>query len=67
MVRLGWEHLEQIVFRDWGCQEKQTIRDVSALCAYARVCAWKSSVTEFPCSLGCSELEFTVCYLDVLF
>lgn len=58
MVRLGWKHLEPIVFRDWGCQEKQTICDVSALFADARIYAWKSPVTEFACSLGCSHQVF---------
>lgn len=60
----GWKHLEQIVFRDQEYQEKQTIHDVSALFADARIYARKSSVAEFPCSLN---RNLTICHLDMLF
>lgn len=31
MVRLGWEHPEQIVFRDWGRQEKPYVMSLHIL------------------------------------
>ena len=69
MVRLGWKHPDRS-FLERGVPG-EIGHGLSALSSGARIYAWEKSVAEFPCSLGCLQVqihqEFNICYLDILF
>lgn len=56
MVRLSWKHLERIVSREGGVPG-EIGHGLPALSSDARIYAWERSAAEFPCSLGCFQVQ----------